>query len=218
MSEELDINDPSLVNEPVETDGGSGDEFFAVRLPDDGEHLVRLALGSAGIKAGRQDASKGGKPFITVHLAETIYDANNEPQGMVFDRPNSAVFERNGKRTSRLHAVMDLIDAPFATNATIPDQVATVEGALADQPAIVAVTQWQASAKAETDADVEKAIAAKYAKAGKLAVGQYYTFVSGQKRFPLLDTDPVTYDPEVENPITGEKVRAQAIVIRYKRA
>ena len=60
------------------------------------------------------------------------------------------------------------------------------------------------------------AIAAGYAKAGRLKVGDYYTFLKGQKRFP--EREDGTYDPEVVNPVTGETARAQAQIVRYKRA
>lgn len=214
---DIDINDPSLVNEPVETDSVSGEDYFSVRLPDDGDHNVRVALGTKGVTAGRQSAEKGGRPFITAYLAMTIYDENGERQGMIFDQPNSATFERNGKRTSKLHAVMDLLDAPFPNSATVPAQAEIVTQALAEEPALIAVTQWEASCKAETEDEVEKAIAAGYAKAGKLATGQHYTILKGQKKFPPLANNE-GWDPEVENPITGEKVRARATVVRYKRA
>jgi hypothetical protein len=219
LATEIDINDPSLASEPVEVDGVSGEEWNAIPVPDDGEHFVRLELGDGKIKVGQQSAEKGGRYFLTAHLAEKIYDDSENQSGVLFDRVNSAIFERNGKRGSGLHALMDTIGDPLPNSSTLRDQYDQVERAIAQSPKVIAVTQWQASAKAETEGEVDAAVNAKYAKAGKLQVGNYYTFLKGQRRFPVIDgSDPVKYDPEVENPITGERVRAQAIVLRYKRA
>jgi hypothetical protein len=214
---EIDINDPSLVNEPVEVDEGSGEDFFQVPLPDDGSHLVVCELGNDGIKVGQQTPEKGGRYFLTAHLALTLIDEGGNRQGMVFDRPNSVVMERNGKRSSRLHALLDLVGAQTGSGQSLPAFHETVEQTFAQNPQVLATTQWQASAKAESEQEVEAAVAAKYAKEGKLRAGNYYTFLKGQRKFPPLDNGQ-GFNPEVTNPITGETVRAQAVVTGYRRA
>lgn len=206
----IDINDPTLVAEPV--DDVDGASFFAARVPDDGDHLVRLELGQNGIKPGKD---KRGNAFLNVHFAERIYDENGNEQGYLFDRVNSVVFDRNGQRFSRLHALMDLVGVKLG-NASEPEKQEMIETALADNPEVVATSQWQAQSKAETDEEVEEAIRLKFAKPGKLEVGWYYTFLKNQRKFPKgSDGTPI---PEAVNPITGEKVRAQAVVTGYKPA
>ena len=192
-----DINDLDLLNEPVEVDGSvNSDEFFTPQLPDDGDHLVTIALGDRGIKVARQkDKATGnrtGKGFLNVHLALTLVDDAGNKQGMVFDNPTSVVFSSG---TSPLHVILDLAGDPAPASSTLGELKAHAELVFAQNPKIVVTTQWLAQVKN--------------------ANGEYQDVKKGQKNFPLLENGK--YSPEITVPKTGETVNAQAKVVRYKR-
>lgn len=207
----IDINDPSLLNEPVEVDGAANsEEFFIPQLPDDGDHLAILELGQRGIKVDRQregdQRAKTGKPFLNVHLAGTLLDDAGNKAGMAFDQVTSVLMPNSG--TSKLHAILDLAGFPASARSTLGDLLNHVEAVMAQSPKVTVTTQWEAQAEDQSKP--------------KDSRERYYTVLRGQKKFPpVLDGDgnPTgKYNPEVEDPKTGEIVRAQVRVTRYKRA
>lgn len=208
---EVDINALELLNEPVEVDGSvNSEEFFRPPLPDDGDHLARLTLGDRGIKVDRQregeSRAKTGKPFLQVHLAEELIDDTGAKVGTVFDQVTSVLMPNTG--TTKLHAILDLCGDPAPARSTLGDLLAHTEAVIAQSPQVVVTTQWEARGE-----DTSKPEGSK---------DRYYTILKGQKKFPPIigeDGEPTgKYDPEIEDPKSGEKVRAQVRVVRYKRA
>jgi len=216
MSDEIDINDLQLQDEVVETDEMSAAEWNARSLPDDDWHLGTFTLGQDGVRVGTQEESKGGKHYLKAHVAIALQDSDGKGEGSIFDRVNSVIIERNGKKSSGLHALMDALGEPVPARISVPDFFTQVEYTFATSPQAEVRTQWQASSKAESQEEVDKAIAQKFAKPGKLQVGWYYTFLKGQKKFPPI-AETGKYSPEVANPITGVVEKAQAVPIEYRR-
>ena len=221
---DVDINSLELLNEPVEVDGSVNSEaFFRPPLPDDGDHLAILKLGDRGIKVDRQrdeSGEKRGKPFLQVHLAEELIDATGAKVGMAFDQVTSVLMPNTG--TTKLHAILDICGDPAPARCTLGDLLAHTEQVFAQSPRATVTTQWEASTKADSQDSVNRAISLGLAKSGKLGVGDYYTILRGQKKFPpILDEDGKPsgkFESEIEDPVGGEKVRAQVRVLRYKRA
>jgi hypothetical protein len=208
---ETDINNLELLNEPVEVDGSANsEEFFRPPLPDDGEHLGRLILGDRGIKVDRQregdSKAKTGRPFLNVHLAIELLDDAGNKTGVVFDQVTSILSPNTG--TTKLHAILDLAGDPAPARSTLGELLEHTEAVIAQSPQIVVVTQWEAR-----NEDTSKPEGAK---------DRYYNVAKGQKKFPpILDEDGAPtgkYDPEILDPKTDEKVRANVRVVRYKRA
>jgi hypothetical protein len=216
-----DINSLDLLNEPVEVGDVSGEDFFSVPLPDDGDHLARLTLGDRGVTVGQQKnketGQKDGAAFLNVHVAAELLKDDGSKAGVLFDNPTSIAMDRDGQAVSKLAAILSVLDQPATACRTLGNLKLHTETTLAQGLKSVVVSRWEASAKAESTEEVSNAIAAGYVKAGKLHVGEYYTFLKGQKKFPERE-DGNGYEPEVTNPITGEVVRAQAKIVRYKRA
>jgi hypothetical protein len=203
-----DINDLALMNEVIEADGSvSADEFFAPPLPDDGDHQAVLYLGERGVSVSRQKdpktKQKTGPAFLNVHLMAKILDPQTGQEGLtVFDNPTSIIMN-NG--SSKLHAILGLIGESVPGRMTIQDLKELAERALAQTPRIGLTTQWEAQANH-----------------GTKDAPDYETLIKGQKRFPPIYDEQGNpsgrFEAEVTDPKTGEKVRAQARVIRYSRA
>ena len=214
-----DINDLSLLNEACEGISTSADpgEFFRVPLPSDGDHVAVLALGQDGVSHDTQKTGEAaGRVYVKAHLALKIEDPQDPANGlMLFDRVNSIVFESKG--TSRLHGVMYMAGVPLDPRLSKGEIIEKVKVELAQSPRVKVTSQWQASAKAQTQEEADKASTLKYKKNCK--VGDYYTFLKGMRNFPSITDDAgVHYSPEVANPLTGEVVTAQAQVVKYAPA
>ena len=197
-----DINDLSLMSEPVEVDGSiTGEDFFQPPIPDDGDHLARLTLGDRGIKASRQKdkstGQKSGKGFLMVHLAVELLDDSGNKVGVIFDNPTSIVME--SVNTSKLHAILDACGNPAPARATLGELLAHTEATLAQSPQVEVTTQWEARYNKGTDTDPD-----------------YKTLLKGQKKFPPKPDGG--YERIVMDPETGERVTAQAVIRKYKRA
>lgn len=211
MSAEIDINDLSLQDEVVEVDKVSGEDFLGFKLPDDKRYPASFAFGQDKIKVGTRG---DGSHFLNVHIAASLQDEYGRPAGVVFDRLNSVVYEnREGKKSSRLHATLDILGTEVPPGTKLPELYSLVEQTFAASPSGEVETQWQASAKAESEEEVEKAVAAGYAKKDKLKVGNYYTFLKGQRKFPPKESGG--FSPRVLNPITGVEVEAQVVIRNY---
>jgi hypothetical protein len=200
-----DLNLLDLEKEIIEVgEGASAEEFFAVPIPDDGEHLAHLVLGNRGIQVKRQaDKNNGGQrtgpAFVDVHVQAKIVNPDTGEEGMsTFDNVNSVIMASG---MSRLHALLDLAGAPAPRRCTVPELQAHVEQAFAQTLTVGVVTAWEAQEK----------------------VGSTYeTVLKGQKKFPaILDAEgnpvPGKFSPEVVNPKTGNTVRAQARIVKYSR-
>lgn len=214
---DIDINSLELDAEVIETGAGvSDDEFFKPPIPDDGLHTVTVALGADGLSVDRQrDKSTGDKTgplYLKAHLALTLVDDAGNRTGTAFDRINSIPIS-GGK--SRLQAILGLCGAATGAASTLGALKTLAEETFAQSPRISVVTAWEASAKAETQEEVTQALAAHYAK--KLDIGGYYTFLRGQKKFPLNEATG-KHERTVVNPITGADADAQVRVVRYERA
>lgn len=218
--EDIDINDPRLAAETVDTDQVSGEEFLGRRLPDDGTYNAQASFGQNKHKI-KPRTNKDGKEehFLTLHLALTLLD-EGEPTGVVvFDWPNSVVYEKDGKKSSKVHSIMDFVGAPVPPGEYFPVFAQKVIDKINEKPIIGVVVQWQASSAAQSEDEISKAIKLGFIpskKAEDFKVGHYYTFLKGQKNFPSREDG--SYSQEVQNPITGELVQAQAQVANYKRA
>lgn len=208
---EVDINSLELLNEPVEVDGSvNSEEFFRPPLPDDGDHLAIVTLGDRGIKVDRQregDArTKSGKPFLNVHLALALIGDTGAKEGMAFDQVTSVLMPNTG--TTKLHAILDLCGDPAPPRCTLGELLSHAEATFAQNPQVIVTTQWEARAE-----DTSKSEGSK---------DRYYTVLKGQHKFPPLTDDSGEptgkYNPEVADPKSGEVVRANIRVTRYKRA
>ncbi len=214
-----DLSALDLANEAVDIpEGVSGEEFFAVKLPDDGDHYAHLVLGDRGISTDRQrdkeTGEKTGPVFLNVHLVAELYDDEGQRQGTLFDNPTSIPMQRDGGTQSKLVAILAITNNPPTGIRNLADLKAHTETVLGNAPEVIVVSRWEASAKAQDTEECAAAVTAKYAK--RLNPGDYYTFLKGQRNFP--ETESGGNDPEVTNPITGETIRAQARIVRYKRA
>jgi hypothetical protein len=213
-----DINALELSQEVVEVNGqlSNPEEFFKLKLPDDGEHVGLLSLGDRGVKISRQKDSNGvanGAAFLNVHLAIQLVGDSGEKAGSCLDNPTSIVMQSAG--TSKLHAILGLAGAEVQPRMTIGDLKELTENTLAQSPRVKVITQWEAQAKAESLEEVQKS--------GVKKLGDYYTIAKGQKKFPPLVDDsgnqiPGKFNSEILNPITGDNVQAQVRVVRYSRA
>lgn len=207
----FDINDPELLNEPIEVEGEvSSEDFFKPVLPDEGDYISILRLGDRGIKVDRQkegeERKRTGKPYLNVHFALELQGENGEKVGTAFDQATSIVMPNMG--TSRLHAIMDLAGSPIPARSTLGEVLNEVETTLAQNPQIGATIQWLAQIE-----DTSKPEGSKE---------RYRLVLRGQKKFPpILDSEGKPtgkYDPEVVDSKTGETVRAQIKVTKYWRA
>ena len=215
MNNEYDINDPQLMNEPIdEKEGVSGAEFFAMPLPNDGWHSAALSFGQDKIKLDRQkgpDGQRNGKPYLLVHLAASFEEAGHK--FTLFDRLTSIVMESRG--ISSLRAMLDVAGNPTPARSTLAELKDAVEQFIAPAPDVDVKSVWEAQAKIESDDEAQKAYAAGLTKKLK-RVGDYYTVLRGQAKFP--ENGAGGYSPEVANPVTGETLRAQARIIAYRAA
>lgn len=199
-----DINDLDLLSEPVEVDGSiPAEDFFSVPLPDDGDHIAVLSLGDRGVKPARQrDKNTGqqtGAAFLNVHVVAKLQNDDGTEGLTVFDNPTSIVMQ-NGQ--SKLHAILAICGAEVPPRTDLGNLKQITENTLAQKPRVKIYTQWEAS--------IDR------------GAGKWDTVLKGQKRFPpLYDDDgnaiPGKYNPEVEDPKTGIKVRAQVRVLRYAK-
>lgn len=211
-----DINNLDLLNESVEVSGDvTPESFFSPPILDDGEHEAILHLGDRGIKADRQadkvTGLKTGPGYLNVHLqAKTVDDAGNERIGC-FDNPTSIVMQSVG--TSRLHMILDAAGHKAPNNISLGELKEHTELALAQSPKVKIATQWEASAKVETQGQAD---------ASGTAIGKYYTFLKGQKKFPpVLDENgnPTgKFQTQVQDPKTGLVGNAQVRIVKYARA
>ena len=199
-----DINDMNLLQEVCEvSESASAEEFFQPKLPDDGDHLVILRLGNRGIKVNRGWEGKGsarkrsGPAFLNVHVQLVGLKDSGEEAGTVgFDNLTSIAM--GDGQLSSLHAVMELAGFPLPRHATLGDVKLATENALAQNPTVVAVTRWEAQVNR-----------------GTKDAPDYKDLLKGQKNFPPLGEGH--FNPEVSDPESGQTVRAQARVVRYKR-
>lgn len=208
-----DINDLSLLNEPVEglDPNARSEDFFKVSLPDDGDHLCVMTLGNDGVTHDRQrdksSADKTGSVYIKAHVALKIQDPSDPADGMMlFDRLTSIVFSSKG--TSALHAVMDVAGFPLGAQLTKGEIIEAVKVALAQSPRVKVTSQWEAQVEDQTKIKGSK--------------DRYRTVVKGQARMPKVLDDAGNetghYAQEVHEPGTGLLATAQARVIRYAKA
>jgi hypothetical protein len=216
-----EINAMRLSNEIDIGDDIPGASFFSIQLPDDGDHFAHLRVGDRGVTVDNQrdkeTGQKTGAPYVALHLVAELFAEDGTRTGTLFDNPNSVLMQTPKGRTSRLAGILDIVGSPVPRGTRSPEAYKEhVEVALADGPEAVVVSRWEASAKAESAEEVEAAIAAGYLKAGKAKVGDYYTFLKGQRNFP--ENEDGSRSPEVTNPISGETVQAQVRIVRYKQA
>jgi hypothetical protein len=203
-----DVNNLDLLGENVEVSGdASSEDFFTIKLPDDGKHTAVLHLGDKGVKADRQrnktNGAKDGAAYLNVHLQARILNEDGSEGSSVFDTPTSIVMQST--KTSKLHAVLDLAGNPAPNECNLGQLKEHTELALAQSPKVVIETQWEASVN---DGTKDKP--------------NYRIIVNGQKKFPpVLDADgnPTgKYQQEITDPKSGQVVNAQVRVRRYFRA
>jgi len=203
----VDINDLALLEEQVEvTSGANPEDFFSIALPDDGTHTAVLHLGDRGISVGRQRASDGqktGAAFLNVHLQARILGEDRKEGLSVFDNPTSIVMQSAG--TSKLHVILDLLGSSAPSPCSLGELKSHVEQVLAQSPQIGITTVWEAQVNR-----------------GSKEKPDYQTVAKGQKRFPsVLDSEgnPTgKFTPEVQDPRSGEIVKAQVRISKYSRA
>ena len=199
-----DINLLDLADEVIEVSSdATPEEFFAPPLPDDGDHNAHLYLGDRGVKIERQrdkaTGDKTGPAYVGAHIQAKLLDDQGEEKLSCFDQITSVVME--GVGTSRLHMMLKLGGVDVPSRTTFGELADLTRNALS-QPFLIGVTtRWEAQED--------------------MGNGRYETVLRGQKRFPpILDENGAPtgrYNPEVTNPKTGTKVRAQAKIIRYGR-
>lgn len=211
MNDVDNINSLGLMDELVEVDSNvDPEEFFNPPLADDGEHRVILALGNRAIKAQRQWEGKGaarkqtGPALLSVHLQLREAKAEGGEGGTVaFDQITTVAIDTNMGRTSRVHAVFALAGFPL-TEKSLGGLKREIELALAQHPRVGIVTRWEAQVND-----------------GTKEAAEYRTVLAGQKNFPvLLDKDgneTGRNDPEVTDPKSQQKCRAQVRVTKYTR-
>jgi len=215
MSDEtnVDINELGLLTQECEVDDVNPEVFFSPQLADDGEHLVTLNLGQRGIKAERQRSGKGGAktgpPYLGVSLQFKAVKDNGEEGGTVgFDDINTIPMDTNTGKTTRVHMVMAVAGHPIPLRGQLGDWKSAIEQALAQKPQVKVTTKWEAQVKIASAAQ-----ASRYGK----AIGEYATVCSGQGNFPPLG-DNGAHDPEVTEPVSGDKIRARARIVKYAKA
>lgn len=202
-----DINSLDLLNEVVEvTSTASAEEFFAPPIPEDGDHKAVLHLGDRGIKVDKQregkNGPKTGPAYLNVHNQAKILSDSGEEGLSVFDSLTSIVMQSAG--TSRLHAVLEVAGDPAPARCSLGELKAHTEAFYAQsaQFPVGITTQWEAQVNDGTQTDPK-----------------YRTVLKGMKKFPPVLDDQGNptgkYNPEVEDPKTGQKVRAQARIIKY---
>lgn len=200
-----DINSLDLLNEVVEvTSTASAEDFFAPPIPEDGDHTAVLHLGDRGIKVDKQRESKNGPKtgpaYLNVHMQAKILSDSGEEGLSVFDSLTSIVMQSAG--TSRLHAVLAVAADPAPARCSLGELKDHVEKFLAQGPQVGVTTQWEAQVN---DGTAERP--------------DYRTVVKGMRKFPpMLDEsgNPTgKYNPEIVDPKTGQKVRAQARITKY---
>ena len=201
---QTDINSMDLMNEVCEVnETATAEDFFQPKLPDDGDHLVVLKLGNRGIKADRgwegkkPNRKRSGPAFLNIHVQlVALKDDGTEGGTVGFD--NLTTIAMGDGQLSSAHAVFDLAGFSIPRRATLAEIKQAVEVAIAKNPTVVCVTRWEAQVND-----------------GSKESPDYRDVLKGQKSFPPAGEGK--FNPEVTDAKSGQTVRAQARVVRYKR-
>ncbi|HOQ48055.1 MAG TPA: hypothetical protein PK157_22295 [Bryobacteraceae bacterium] len=196
----VSLDELDLVYEGTVSIDLSADPFEGPPPVPDGIHFARLGIfrqsGDSGLKAGR---AKDGRPFIMVRLQGTIEAEGKPYHGFkVFDQASTMIM-RNG--TCRIAGILHKLQQQVPSNTNPKELVRLLQVALEGEPLIGIETQWQAQSQQDD--------------------GTYKTILRGMKRFPPRlnpetgEVIPGEYLPVIEDPRTGERVTAQAVVLRY---
>ena len=221
MSNLPDITDLELQSEIIETDESvTPEQYFAERVVEDGDHLVVMHPGknrdgefsTNGRQTDKETGEKTGKMFCTFFLQfNTLNDDGSEGMA-VFDQVTTIVVP--DIRTSKVDLILKCVKQPAKSGISLAELKSQFTNSVAAGLKLKIGTQWQASAKIETEEQAELVSTGKK----KYKVGDYYTFLRGMKKFPpKTDSEGkiVGYEPEATDPKTGLVGKRRVTVVRY---
>jgi hypothetical protein len=194
MSENMkpvDLNDLYLEDESLQLDPDA-DAFQGPPPPPDGVHLAKIMPfrknGDSPFQVGKD---KRSKPFIMAAVVNKAVAEGRPWDGAnIFDRVSSVIMQNSG--TCRMAGVLKALGITVPATTTMKGLARMLETALAGEPMICVETQWQARAQHGD---------------------KWVTILRGMKKFPQKPDG--SYSHIVDDPETGEKVTAQAVVLRY---
>ena len=197
----FDINDPRFQGEDegeVYDINPEADAFSGPPPVPDGRYEVKLSIQDD--KANRYEIKKGaniGKSFYGVNLELTVVDPDGEfDNRKVFYSANTMV--QRDSNTSTIAGLLVKLGAEVPRRTSDTALIRLLSETLEADPTVGIKTQWRASVKQDD--------------------GKYKTVKRGMRAFPQFETEegePERFNPFVEDPSTGEQVRARAEVVGF---
>ena len=199
---QVDLNDLSLIDESV-TINPDADAFAGPPPPDDGEHRVKLSLGTGGVTGGTISRGESkGKPWYQIHIQGKIQPGDPFEGRLTFNRASTMVF--NG--TSEVVGILKAVGETVSVRESTLDLLRRLKARLDSEPEVIQKTQWTAycaDCKAEFDTNPKKG------KKGGIVL-------RGQNRFPQNGNGK--HNHQIECPNCGSLVTAGCEVVAYKVA
>lgn len=187
----IDLNDLQFEDDPLQLDP-EADAFETPQPVPDGTHACQITLfrrnGESPFSAGKD---KHGRPYIMASISGSVI-AEGKPYNNthVFDRVSTVVL--SSSRTCRMAGLLRALGVPVPANTTARALAQMLETTLQGEPLVGIETQWQVRAQR---GDTWK------------------TILRGMRKFPLRADG--SHNHVIDDPDTGEKLTAQATVLRY---
>ncbi len=190
----VDLNDLYLEDEALQLDP-EADPFQGPPPLPDGVHLVKPSLfrrnGNSPFQAGMDKTSH---KFVMASVVATVVAEGKPWNGAkIFDRVTTIML--GNTQTCRMAGVLKPLGVKIPATTTAKELAKTFETQLEGEPLIGVETQWQARAQHGD---------------------KWVTLLRGMKKFPQREDG--SYNHVIEDPETGEKVTAQATILRYMPA